>query len=109
MSFGLKNTGVTYQRAIQMCLDQQIGRNIEAYIDDVVIKSKTTDDLITDLEETFANLKRYRWKLNPSKCIFGVPSDILLGYIVSAQGIEPNPDKVSAITNMKWPTCVKDI
>ena len=70
-----------------MCLDQQISHNVEAYIDDVVVKSKTTDDLIADLEETFANLKRYRWKLNPSKCIFGVPSDILLGYIVSAHGI----------------------
>ena len=92
-----------------MCLDQQIGRNIKAYIDDVVVKSKTANDLIIDLEETFANLKRYRWKLNPSKCIFGVPSGILLGYIVSARGIEPNHDKVSAITNMKWPTCVKDI
>ena len=101
MSFGLKTTGVTYQRPIQMCLDQQIGRNIEAYIDDVVIKSKITDNLITDLEETFTNLKRYRRKLNPSKCIFGVPSGILLGYIVSARGIKPNPDKVSAITNMK--------
>ena len=109
MSFGLKNAGATYQRAIQMCLDQQIGRNVEAYIDDVVIKTKTADNLIADLEETFANLNKYRWKLNPSKCIFGVPSGILLGYIVSARGIEPNPDKVSAITNMKWPTCVKDI
>ena len=57
----------------------------------------------------FAILKRYRWKLNPSKCIFGVPSGILLGYIVSARNIEPNPNKVSAITNMKWPTCVKNI
>ena len=47
--------------------------------------------------------------MNPSQCIFGVPSDILLGYIVSANGIEPNPDKISAITNMKWPTYVKDI
>ena len=84
MSFGLKNTGATYQRAIQMCLDQQISHNIEAYIDDVVVKSKTTDNLIADLKETFANLKKYRWKLNPSKCIFGVPSGILLGYIVSA-------------------------
>ena len=92
-----------------MCLDQQIGRNVEAYINDVVVKSKTTDSLITDLEETFTNLKRYRWKLNPSKCIFGVPSGILLGYIISAHGIKPNPDKVSAITNMKRPTCVKDI
>ena len=67
-----------------MCLDQQIGCNVEAYIIDVVIKSKTTNNLIADLEETFANLKRYRWKLNPSKYIFGVPSGILLGYIVSA-------------------------
>ena len=92
-----------------MCLDQQIGRNIEAYIDDVVIKSKTADNLIADLEETFAKLKRYRWKLNPSKCIFGVPSSILLDYIIKARGIEPNPDKVFAITNMKWPTCIKDI
>ena len=85
-----------------MCLDQQIGHNIEAYIDDVVVKSKTTDNLIADL-------RRYRWKLNPSKCIFGVPSGILLGYIVSVGGIEPNPDKVSTITNMKRPTYVKDI
>ena len=92
-----------------MCLDQQIGCNIEAYIDDVVVKSKTTNNLITDLEEMFANLKRYLWKLKPSKCIFGFPSGILLGYIISARGIEPNPHKVSAITNMKRPTCVKDI
>ena len=75
----------------------------------MVVKSKTTDSLIADLEETFANLKRYRWKLNPSKCIFGVPSGIFLGYIVSARGIELNPNKVSTITNMKWPTYVKDI
>ena len=76
-----------------MCLDQQIGCNVEAYIDDVVVKSKTADDLIADLEETFANLKRYRWKLNPSKCIFGVPSGILLGYIVSPRGIKPTPTR----------------
>ena len=100
---------MTYQRAIQMCLDQQIGRNVEAYIDDMVVKTRTADNLITNLEETFSNLSKYRWKLNPSKCIFGVPSGILLGYIVSARGIEPNPDKISAITNMKRPTCVKDI
>ena len=92
-----------------MCLDQQIGHNVEAYINDVVVKSKTSDELIADLEVTFANLKKYRWRLNPSKCIFGVQSGILLGYIVSTRGIEPNPDKVSAITNIKRPICVKDI
>ena len=67
----------------------------------MVVKSKTADNLIADLEETFANLKRYRWKLNPSKCIFGVPIGILLGYMVSTCGIEPDPDKLSVITNMK--------
>ena len=71
--------------------------------------SKTTDKLIANLEEMFANLKRYRWKLNPSKCIFGVPSGILLGYIISAHGIEPNLNQVSTITNIKWPTAVKYI
>ena len=75
----------------------------------MVIKTRTADNLIADLEETFSNLSKYRWKLNPSKCIFGVPSGILLGYIVSARGIEPNPNKVSTITNMKRLTCVKDI
>ena len=79
MSFGLKNAGAIYQRAIQMCFDQQIGRNVEAYIDDVVVKTKTTDNLIADLEETFVNLNKYRWKLNPSKCVFEVPLGILLG------------------------------
>ena len=72
MSFGLKNAEATYQRAIQMCLDQQIGRNVEAYIDDVVVKSKIANNLIAHLEDMFTNQKRYRWKLNPSKCIFGV-------------------------------------
>ena len=108
MSFELRNAGATYQRAIQMWLDQQIGRHIEAYIDDVIVKSKTSDNLIAGLKETFDNLKIYRWKLNPSKCIFGVPSDILLGYIVSTCGIKPNPDKVFIITNMKRPTRMKD-
>ena len=89
MSFGLKNARATYQRAIQMCLDQQIGRNVEAYIDDVVIKSKAADNLIVDLEEMFANLKRYRWKLNPSKCIFRVPSGILLGYMSAPVASNP--------------------
>ena len=59
MSFGLKNAGATYQRAIQMCLNQQISRNVEAYINDVVVKTKTADNLIIDLEETFANLNKY--------------------------------------------------
>jgi hypothetical protein len=85
MSFELKNAGATYQRAIQRCLKDQIGKNIKAYIDDVVVKSKATNNLIADLKETFKNLKEFQWKLNPTKCIFGVPSGILLGNIVSRQ------------------------
>jgi hypothetical protein len=109
MSFGLKNASATYQRAIQCCLKDQIEKNVEAYVDDVVMKSKTVDTFIDDLEEVFAALKVYKWKLNPNKCIFGVPSGILLGNIVSLRGIEPNPEKVTAATNMKPPTCVRDV
>jgi hypothetical protein len=106
MSFGLKNAGVTYQRAIQRCLKDQIGKNIDAYIDDMVIKSKTADTLIT---KVFQALKVYRWKLNPTKCIFDVPSDILLGNIASRRRIKANLEKIAVMTNMKPPTCVKDI
>ena len=109
MSFGLKNAGATYQRAIQRCLKDQIGKNIEAYVNDVVVKSKTADTFIANLTKVFRALKVYRWKLNPTKCIFGVPSGILLGNIVSRCSIEANPEKIVAVTNMKPPTCVKDI
>jgi hypothetical protein len=70
---------------------------------------KTTNNLIADLEQTFKALKEYQWKLNPTKCIFGVPSDILLDNIVSARGIKANPKKVLAITRMKWMTYVNDV
>jgi hypothetical protein len=83
MSFGLKKTGATYQHAIQLCFADQLHRNIEAYVDDVVVKMKTQDQFIADLEETFNSLRRFHWKLNPTKCVFGVPSGKLLGFIVS--------------------------
>jgi hypothetical protein len=79
MSFGSKNAGATYQCAIQMCFADQLYRNVEAYVDDVVIKTRNPDGLIADLEETFSSLRRFQWKLNPTKCVFGVPSGILLG------------------------------
>jgi hypothetical protein len=67
MSFGLKNAGATYQRAIQCCLKDRIGKNIKAYIDDMVVKSKTADTLIADLTVVFKALKVHRWKINPTK------------------------------------------
>jgi hypothetical protein len=88
MSFGLKNAGATYQRAIQTCLGEQIGENAEAYVDDVVVKTKDTTMLIKDLKQTFKNLKKRKWKLNPNKCVFSVPSGQLLGFLVSHRGIE---------------------
>jgi hypothetical protein len=109
MSFGLKNAGTTYQRAIQTCFKRQLNKNVEAYVDDVVIKTRNSNTLIADLEETFASLREYRWKLNPNKCVFGVPSGKLLGFIISHRGIEANPEKISSITKMKAPTSIKDV
>ena len=68
MSFSLKNIGATYQRAIQVCLSEQIGHNVEAYVDDVV-KTKDPSTLIIDLKQPFDNLCEYKWKLNPTKCV----------------------------------------
>jgi hypothetical protein len=109
MSFGLKNAGATYQRAIQACFKRQLKKNVEAYVDDVVVKTRISSTLIDDLEETFASLREYRWKLNPNKCVFGVPSGKLLGIIISQRGIEDKPEKISAITSMKAPMCIKDV
>jgi hypothetical protein len=109
MSFGLKNTGATYQRAIQACFKRQLNKNVEAYVDDVVVKTRISDTLIADLAETFASLREYRWKLNPNNCVFGISSGKILGFIISHRGIEANPEKISTITSMKAPTCIKDV
>ena len=94
MPFGLKNAGATYQRMIQTCLETQIGKTVEAYVDDVVIKTKHVKSLIDDLRLTLDNLRTYDIKLNSEKCVFGVPAGKLLGFIVSNRGIEANPAKI---------------
>jgi hypothetical protein len=101
MPFDLKNTGATYQWCMQVCLKEQISRNVEVYIDDIVIKSTKTDSLLNDLHKTFANIDRYSIMLNPKKCSFGVPIGQLLGYLISERGIEGNPEKIQAIINMQ--------
>jgi hypothetical protein len=78
-------------------------------VDDVVVKTRNSDMLIADLEETFASLWEYQWKLNSNKCVFGVPSGKLLSFIISHRGIEANPKKISTITKMKAPTYIKDV
>jgi hypothetical protein len=97
MPFGLKNVGATYQRAIQTCLIDHWGKRVEAYVDDVVIKTENLESFIEDLQLVFNSLRRYRWKLNPEKCVFGVPTGKLLRFSVSHRGIEPNPEKIEAI------------
>jgi hypothetical protein len=109
MTFGLKNAGATYQKAIEKCLISQIGKNVESYLDDVVVKTAEEDQLITDLTETFTNLREFQWKLNPTKCVFSVPSRFLLGFMVGHRGIEANPAKVDAMRNMAKPSNKKDV
>jgi hypothetical protein len=110
MSFGLKNVGATYQRAIQQCLVDEIKDDlVKAHVDDVVMKTREAHTLVDNLQRTFTALNKYQWKLNPKKCIFGVPSGILLGNVVSHDGIRPNPTKVKAVLDMQPPKNVKDI
>ena len=100
MPFGLKNARATYQRLVNQMFKKQIGKNVEVYVDDMLVKSKEKEDHLDDLEETFNTLKQYNMKLNPSKCAFGVSSGKFLGFIVSKRGIEANPEKVRAILEM---------
>jgi hypothetical protein len=108
MVFRFKNGGATYQKCIHIILEPQIGRNVEAYIDDVVVKSKKHGDLLDDLKETFNNLRKYEMMLNPEKCVFGVSSGKLLGYMVSSWGIDVNLKKVEAIKQMQPPQIRKN-
>jgi hypothetical protein len=100
MSFELKRAGAMYQRGIQKCLHSQLGSNVEAYVDDVVVKTHEDEGLIFDLTETFDNLMKFKMKLNPKECTFGMPSRKLLGYMISRWGIDPNSEKAPAITKM---------
>ncbi|GKV49673.1 hypothetical protein SLEP1_g56411 [Rubroshorea leprosula] len=107
MPFGLKNAGATYQKMVTIVFRAQIGRNLEVYVDDIVVKSSRAEDHLTDLAETFNNLRRCSMKLNPAKCTFGVESGKFLGFMVSRRGIEVNPEKIKAIEEMKPPRSTK--
>nr|CAE01745.2 OSJNBb0056F09.8 [Oryza sativa Japonica Group] len=107
--FGLKNAGPTFQRTTRISLGSQIGRNVEAYVDDLVVKTRNQETLLSDLAETFESLHSARIKLNPDKCVFGVPAGKLLGFLVSARGIEANPEKIRAIERMRPPSKLRDV
>ena len=97
MPIGLKNAGATYQRLVNQMFEKQIERNVEVYVDDMLVKSKEEEDHLDDLKETFNALRQYSMKLNPSKCAFRVSSGKFLRFMVSQRGIEANPEKVKAI------------
>ena len=92
MSFGLKNAGSTYQRMMTRVFEPQLGKNIEIYVDDMVVKSKVVFEHLGDLDSTFNVLRKHKLRLNASKCFFGVGSGKFLGYMVTHRRIEVNPD-----------------
>ncbi|XP_073137893.1 uncharacterized protein [Henckelia pumila] len=109
MPFGLKNAGATYQRMMDRVFREQVGRNVEVYVDDILVKSRTRDSFLPDLEETFATVRRYGIKLNPAKCMFGVKSGKFLGFMVTERGIEVNPEKVKLLREMPSPTSINKV
>ena len=109
MPFGLKNAGATYQRSVNCMFFHEIERNVEVYVDDMLVKSKDEANHLDDLKETFSTLCKYNMKLNLAKCVFTVASGKFLGFMVSQRGIEANLDKVKATIEVKSPKIVKEV
>ena len=109
MPFGLMNAVATYQRLVNQMFSKQIGRNMEVYVDDMLVKSREPETHLADLQEAFDTLRRYKMKLNPTKCLFGVSSGKFLGFMVSQWEIEANPEKVRAILDMVSPKKIKEV
>ena len=109
MSFGLKNTGATYQWAMVALFHDIMHREIDVYVDDMIAKSKTEEEHLANLQKLFERLWKYKLRLNPAKCTFEVMSRKLLGFVVSQKGIEVNPEKVKAILEMSEPHTEKQV
>jgi hypothetical protein len=109
MTFGLKNARATYHGAMNLIFHDLLGVIMEAYIDDIVIKSAEFDDHMADLRIAFKRMKTYRLKMNPLKCAFGVSVGHFLGFVVHEHGIQIDPKKIESIQKLKDPTCKKDV
>ena len=109
MSFDLKNAGSIYQRMMTRMFESQLGKNIEIYIDDMVVKSKMVSEHLGDLRTIFEILRKYKLRLNASKCSFNVGLGKFLGYMVTHRGIEVNPDQIKAINNLQSPRKPKEV
>ena len=109
MPFGLKNTGSTYQRMMDEVFAEQIGKTIEVYMDDMVVKTSSFDAHYRDLQEVFDIMRKYNIRLNPEKCSFGVLGGKFLGFMITHRGIEANPDKCRAVMEMRSPSSIKEV
>ena len=109
MPFGLKNAGATYQHAMTVIFHDLIYKILEDYVDDILVKSLNALDHLSHLEEVFNRLAKYHLMLNPKKCVFGVTSEKILGFIVSRCGIEIDPKKVKAIMDMPPPRTLRHL
>ena len=109
MPFGLKNAGSTYQRMVTWMFESQIRRNMEAYIDDMVVKSRQVKEHLTDFGEVFSVLRGHKLLLNASKCSFGVSLGKFLGYMITHRGIKVNLDQIKAISSLHPPRNPKEV
>ena len=100
MLFWLKNASATYQRAATTLFHNMMHKDVEFYVDDMIVKSRDRVDHWAALERFFQRIRCFRFRLNPKKCTFGVTSGKLFGYMISERGVEADPDKIRAILDM---------
>nr|GEW20943.1 reverse transcriptase domain-containing protein [Tanacetum cinerariifolium] len=109
MPFGLKNVGATYQRLMDKAFESQVRRNIEVYVDDLVVKSYIEAEMMRDIDETFRTLRKVNMKLNPKKCSFGLAEGVFLGYVITPEGLKPCPDKTAEVLQLPSPRTIKEV
>ena len=109
MPFGLKNAGATYQRAATTLFHDMMRRDVEVYVDDMIVKSRGRSNHLATLKRFFERIKQFRLRLNPNKCTFGVTSGKLLGYMVSERGIKVDSNKIRAILDMPEPRTEREV
>ena len=109
MYFGLKNAGSTYQRMMTKMFESQLGKYVEVYIDDMVVKSKLVSEHLADITNIFEILRRQKLYLNASKCSFGVGSGKFLRYMATHRGMEVNPNQIRAVNSLQPPRNPKEV
>lgn len=97
VSFGLLNAGATFQKTMDKIFAPQIGRNMQIYVDDMIVKSSKAQDHIKDLMETFERIRANQVRLNPAKCSFGLVGGKFLGFLLTERGIEADPNQIKTI------------